>query len=59
METQMSQLIEQILSANNESRQGAERTMKENRQNNAEAFLTQFVEFINQAGSQEDSTKQN
>ena len=40
MDSHVFQIIEQIQSPNNETRQGAERTMKESRQNNAEAFLT-------------------
>jgi len=39
MESETSTLIESLLSASNETRQSAERQMKESRTNNAEALL--------------------
>ena len=58
MESPVPQIIEQILSASNESRQSAERNMKELRQNNGEAFLNNVSAFIVNVGAQDDATMQ-
>lgn len=58
MESPVPQLIEQILSASNESRQAAEANMKELRQNSGEAFCNNLSAFIVNTGALEDATKQ-
>lgn len=59
MNTEIGQMIEQLMSASNESRQSAERLMKDSRENKSEQLCQSLVEFIVQAGNDPDSTKQN
>lgn len=58
MNTEIGQMIEQLLSASNESRQSAERLIKDSRENKSEQLCSSLVEFVAAAGNDPDTMKQ-
>jgi hypothetical protein len=57
MNTEIGQMIEQLMSASNENRQSAERLMKDSRENKSEQLAQSLVEYIVAAGNDSDATK--
>jgi len=49
MNSEISTIVDQMMGASNEQRAVAEQTIKTNRSGNAEAFLTQIVQFIKES----------
>ena len=58
MESETTTLITSLMSTSNETRQSAERQMKESRTNQAEVLLQALMNFIEQAGASSDQVKQ-